>query len=114
MPVLSTRNCYKTFFEIVSNSDRFDITPKGQQIHVAFHKAGQLNDTTSSRHICFRLESPEDLVACQKRIYEHFEKKSLGAPISADKPGEVNSGMNQRNIDEEDAVANCMLRCKRN
>lgn len=71
---------------------RFDITPKGQQIHIAFHDPAKPNDHSASRHPCFRLESPEALLTCQQRVFEHFESKALGAPVAADKPGEVNSG----------------------
>jgi hypothetical protein len=67
---------------------RFDITPGGQQIHVAF---GQ-NEPKSSRHPCFRIESPAALLELRKRIWEHFERADQASPSEADKPGEVDSG----------------------
>ncbi|KEQ60157.1 putative glyoxalase family protein [Aureobasidium melanogenum CBS 110374] len=66
----------------------FDITPNGQQVHIAF---GPPNEE-SSRHPCFRVESQEALLKLQKRVYEHFEAGGKGAPRAADKPGEENSG----------------------
>ncbi|RDW84238.1 putative glyoxalase family protein [Coleophoma cylindrospora] len=67
----------------------FDITPKGQQIHVAFGA----NELHSSRHICFRIESPEALVELQKRIWDHHIIGDAASPKEADKPGEEDSGM---------------------
>ncbi|KAI4852396.1 putative glyoxalase family protein [Aureobasidium sp. EXF-8845] len=66
----------------------FDITPKGQQIHIAFGPATE----ESSRHPCFQVESQEALLKLQKRVFEHFEAGSKGAPRAADKPGAENSG----------------------
>ncbi|KAF2099029.1 glyoxalase family protein [Rhizodiscina lignyota] len=68
----------------------FDITPKGQQIHIAFSNTP--NDMAASRHPCFKLESPQALLECQQRVYEHFERGDAGAPKMADKPGEQSSG----------------------
>ena len=68
---------------------RFDITPNGQQVHIAF---GPENGE-SSRHPCFRVESQEALLKLQKRVFEHFEAGGKGAPRAADKPGAENSGM---------------------
>jgi hypothetical protein len=68
---------------------RFDITPNGQQIHIAFGPATE----ESSRHPCFRVESQEALLKLQKRVFEHFEAGGAGAPRAADKPGAENSGM---------------------
>lgn len=68
---------------------RFDITPKGQQVHIAF---GPENDKGHPRHPCFRLESPEALLECQKRVWEHYERGDTAAPMMADKPGERDSG----------------------
>jgi hypothetical protein len=66
---------------------RFDITPGGQQIHIAFG----VNDD-SLRHPCFRVESPEALVELQRKIWTHFEKKDAASPTEVDKPGEASSG----------------------
>ena len=66
----------------------FDITPKGQQVHIAF---GPPNDE-SSRHPCFKVESPEKLVQLQHKVYEHYERGGDGGPKAADKPG-TSSGM---------------------
>ena len=72
--------------------NRFDITPAGQQIHIS-SKPAPPNDHTASRHPCFKLSSPEALLEIQGRVFKHFEAKSEGAPMAADKPGEVDSGM---------------------
>ncbi|KAH8811193.1 Glyoxalase/Bleomycin resistance protein/Dihydroxybiphenyl dioxygenase [Xylogone sp. PMI_703] len=66
----------------------FDITPGGQQIHIAFGA----NELKSSRHPCFRVESPEALVQLQTRIWEHHAAGGEAAPLEADKPGGENSG----------------------
>lgn len=68
---------------------RFDITPNGQQVHIAFGPDSE----ESSRHPCFRVESQEALLKLQKRVFEHFEAGGKGAPRAADKPGAENSGM---------------------
>jgi catechol 2,3-dioxygenase-like lactoylglutathione lyase family enzyme len=70
-------------------NSRFDITPKGQQIHIAFGPATE----ESSRHPCFQVESQEALLKLQRRVFEHFEAGGKGAPRAADKPGAENSGM---------------------
>ncbi|KIM99341.1 hypothetical protein OIDMADRAFT_20018 [Oidiodendron maius Zn] len=69
----------------------FDITPKGQQIHIAF---GEPSDFAahSSRHPCFRVESAEALLLLQARVWEHFERGDASAPVMADKPGGPISG----------------------
>lgn len=67
---------------------RFDITPGGQQIHIAF---GQ-NELKSSRHPCFKLESPEALLELRTRVWEAHVAGGAGAPVEADKPGEKDSG----------------------
>lgn len=69
---------------------RFDITPKGQQIHIAFSNTA--NDMNASRHPCFKLESPEALMECQKRVYEHYERGDDSSPKAADQPGQQSSG----------------------
>ncbi|RFU29529.1 hypothetical protein B7463_g6809, partial [Scytalidium lignicola] len=66
----------------------FDITPGGQQIHIAFG----LNEPKSSRHPCFKLESLQALLQLQKRIWDHHVAGGEAAPLEADKPGEDNSG----------------------
>jgi len=72
---------------------RFDITPNGQQVHIAFGPDSE----ESSRHPCFRVESQEALLKLQKRVFEHFEAGGKGAPKAADKPGAENSGMLMHN-----------------
>ena len=66
----------------------FDIGSSGQQVHLAYAP----DEKESSRHPCFKLESPEKLVELQKRVYQHFEKKDRSSPRAADQPGKVNSG----------------------
>ncbi|GAB7346965.1 hypothetical protein MBLNU459_g2018t1 [Dothideomycetes sp. NU459] len=61
----------------------FDITPKGQQVHIAF---GPPNET-HSRHPCFKVESPDALLKLQRRVYEHFQAGGEAAPKMADEPG---------------------------
>ncbi|KAH8660938.1 hypothetical protein BGZ60DRAFT_414307 [Tricladium varicosporioides] len=68
----------------------FDITPNGQQVHIAF---GTNENQKSTRHPCFKLESPEALLKLQSRIWEHFDSSEVkGKPMEADKPGERDSG----------------------
>lgn len=76
---------------IAKQDIRFDITPGGQQIHIAFDLP---NDVKAMRHPCFKLESPEALAKLQRRVWEHFEMgaESEGAPLEADRPGEPDSG----------------------
>ena len=69
-------------------SDRFDIGSSGQQVHVALGT----NEPNSSRHPCFRIESPEALLQLQRRIWEHYERQDAASPKAADKPGGENSG----------------------
>jgi hypothetical protein len=66
---------------------RFDITPKGQLVHIACGP----REVESPRHPCFRLESPEALNKLQQRIWEHYQKGDASAPRMADKPGGENS-----------------------
>lgn len=67
----------------------FDITPGGQQIHVAFGT----NEPASKRHPCFKVASQEKLLELQVRVYEHFvSEEGNGKPTEADKPGGENSG----------------------
>lgn len=71
----------------LSNKIRFDITPGGQQVHIAFGE----NDH-SRRHPCFKLESLEALIELRARIWSLFESGGDGKPQEADKPGEEDSG----------------------
>jgi hypothetical protein len=67
---------------------RFDITPQGQQIHIAFGP----HEAKSSRHPCFKINSQEDLLVLQRKVWEHHVKGTKSAALEADKPGEENSG----------------------
>jgi hypothetical protein len=67
---------------------RFDITPKGQQVHIALGP----KEFESPRHPCFLLESAEDLARLQQKIWEHHQRGDASAPRTADKPGGENSG----------------------
>ncbi|KAL9532867.1 hypothetical protein SMMN14_03638 [Sphaerulina musiva] len=69
----------------------FDIGSSGQQVHVALDKNNS-NATKSSRHPCFKIESPEALLQLRQRIWEHLERGDEAAPQEADKPGEADSG----------------------
>lgn len=71
----------------------FDIGSSGQQIHIAFGS----NEPESSRHPCFRVESPEALLELRQRIWAHYERGGASAPKAADKPGEENSGTSNDN-----------------
>jgi len=66
----------------------FDITPKGQQVHIALGP----KEAESPRHPCFRLESIEALAKLQQKIWEHYQRGDASAPRMADKPGGENSG----------------------
>ncbi|KAJ9101012.1 hypothetical protein QFC20_005296 [Naganishia adeliensis] len=71
----------------------FDIGTSGQQVHIAFPAhAAELADSTARRHPCFKLASPAALGELQARIWEHYERGGQGAPLQADKPGDMNSG----------------------
>lgn len=76
----------------------FDIGSSGQQVHIAHGPV----EKDSSRHPCFKLESPEKLVELQRRVWRHFEQGNESAPKAADKPGEVNSGESVRELVEGD------------
>ncbi|KXT09483.1 hypothetical protein AC579_7828 [Pseudocercospora musae] len=67
----------------------FDIGSSGQQVHIAF---GQNTEPKSSRHPCFKIESPEALLALRQKIWEHYARGDDSAPKEADKPGEADSG----------------------
>lgn len=66
----------------------FDIGSSGQQVHIAFGPS----EVESSRHPCFKIESPEKLLELQKKVWEHHERQDGSSPRAADKPGEANSG----------------------
>ena len=72
---------------------RFDITPGGQQIHIAFG----LNDE-SPRHPCFRLDSAESLLKLQQRIWDHHVKANGSAPKAADQPGESSGALTHLHV----------------
>ncbi|CAG8957706.1 hypothetical protein HYFRA_00000041 [Hymenoscyphus fraxineus] len=66
----------------------FDITPGGQQVHIAFG----VNDLNSSRHPCFKVGSQESLAALQQKVWDCHVGGTKAAAQQADKPGELNSG----------------------
>lgn len=67
-----------------------------QQVHVScqhpLSEEALKHQRESPRHPCFKVASPEALLALQRRIYEHFARGGEGAPMDADRPGEQNSG----------------------
>lgn len=69
----------------------FDIGSSGQQVHVAF---GQPADFAyaSSKHPCFRVETPEALNELREKVWAHHERGGEGAPQACDRPGEESSG----------------------
>ncbi|KAH6652857.1 hypothetical protein BKA67DRAFT_536569 [Truncatella angustata] len=68
----------------------FDIGDSGQQVHIAHQKHDQdIVVPNSSRHPCFKLGSPEALVALQRRILTHREEGGEGAPLECDALGET-------------------------
>ncbi|KAI1323888.1 hypothetical protein F5Y16DRAFT_382544 [Xylariaceae sp. FL0255] len=69
----------------------FDIGESGQQVHIAFGNATDF-EHHSRQHPCFRLSDGEELLALRRKIFEHFERGGLGAPVAVDKPGEEDSG----------------------
>ncbi|KAG9228836.1 putative glyoxalase family protein [Amylocarpus encephaloides] len=69
----------------------FDITPNGQQIHIAASSA--LVEPRSHRHPCFKIGSLEEMLALQKKVYEHQVAGGNAAVLEADKPGGENSGV---------------------
>lgn len=76
--------CFKYHIIILTKSSRFDITPRGQQIHIAFGPPSE----KSSRHPCFRVESPEALLKLQTKVYDYFTgAEEKGKPVEADQPG---------------------------
>ena len=72
----------------IANESRFDITPNGQQIHIAFGPP----EPHSSRHPCFKLENAEKLEELKERIWSHFQKGGSAAALQTDEPGKGASG----------------------
>ncbi|KAI5452751.1 hypothetical protein NCC49_000498 [Naganishia albida] len=72
----------------------FNIGHSGQQVHIAFPatEAELADNRAARRHPCFTLASQEAMAQLQARIWAHFERGGEGAPVQADKPGDVNSG----------------------
>ena len=70
-------------------SKRFNIGSSGQQVHITFGAT----DPKSSRHPCFKLSSREELEEIKASIYNHLVRGGPAAPMAADKPGEMDSGM---------------------
>lgn len=68
----------------------FDIGSSGQQVHIA---PGTNEERKSSRHPCFKLGSPQELMELRARIWAHYESGGEAAPLEADRPGDVSSGM---------------------
>ena len=75
--------------------ERFDIGDSGQQVHIAFGT----NDLKSSRHPCFKIQSPDALLQLRQRVWEHHQRGNESAPQEADKPGAENSGKSKLLID---------------
>lgn len=91
----------------------FEIGDSGQEVHIApdyngsngnINVSGNGHDGEegeaekrkskwSSRHPCFRLGSAELLEELRVRIWEHYESGGEAAPLEADRPGGVASGM---------------------
>lgn len=70
----------------------FDIGASGQQVHISLPKHDHDSiPGDASRHPCFRVGSPEALLALQERVHAHFTRGGDDAPASADAPG-VSSG----------------------
>ncbi|KAH7027863.1 uncharacterized protein B0I36DRAFT_246928 [Microdochium trichocladiopsis] len=90
-PVPAAQAGRLAWFDIISASSS-STAPPLQQVHIAFGKPQDFDHLESTRHPCFRVGSPEDLLQLQQRVYAHFESGALGAPRAADKPGEDNSG----------------------
>ncbi|KAK7885194.1 hypothetical protein LTR67_010685 [Exophiala xenobiotica] len=64
----------------------FDIGTSSQEVHIAFGAATDFGPP-SSRHPCFKLESPEKLIQLRQRIWDHFVRGGAAAPQAADRPG---------------------------
>ncbi len=70
----------------------FDIGSSGQQVHIAFGTPQDFTGDYSSRHVCFRVGSVEELSSLRERVWAHFQRGGEGAPVQADEPGEGSSG----------------------
>jgi hypothetical protein len=70
----------------------FDIGSSNQQIHISASSDHNKENTSSSRHPCFKLGSPQELLDLRARIWEHFERGGEAAPMEADKPEGESSG----------------------
>lgn len=70
-------------------SCRFNIGSSGQQIHVTMGPT----DPEHTRHPCFKLGSREELEDLKKNIHDHFARGGPAAPMAADKPGTMDSGL---------------------
>lgn len=57
-------------------------------MHISFGAT----DPEANRHPCFKLSSREELEEIKGSIYDHHARGGAAAPMSADKPGDVNSG----------------------
>jgi hypothetical protein len=71
--------------------------PNGQQIHISHPKSVLPNSVTdtlpdSGRHPCFKINTAEDLLALQKKIWTHHREGKESSCVMADEPGEKNSG----------------------
>lgn len=88
-PVPALQRGTLAWFDIGSSSSSSSSPP--QQVHIAFGAATDFA-AESSRHPCFRLESPEALLALRQRIWDHYVRGGDAAPKAADKPGEEDSG----------------------
>ncbi len=71
--------------------------PNGQQIHISHPKTllpNSLTDTMadSARHPCFKINTAEDLLELQKKIWNHHRAGKESSPVMADEPGATNSG----------------------
>lgn len=71
----------------IAHTCRFDIGSSGQQLHIAF---GANPDLNAVRHLCFKVENQEALLAIQVKIWEHLKRGGDTAPLSVDTPGETN------------------------
>ncbi|KIW19296.1 hypothetical protein PV08_03590 [Exophiala spinifera] len=69
----------------------FDIGTSGQQIHIAIGAESDFR-SASSRHVCFKIQSPEALLELRRKIWDHFQRGGDSAPQAADQPGEEDSG----------------------
>lgn len=58
-------------------------------MHIAF---GENENLKSSRHPCFKIESPGALQELKQKVWEHHLKGDAAGPKEADEPGAQNSG----------------------